>query len=836
MRTATRFSLLFLTAWLVCVVATAAENVPLAGTTELQEFLVLPAVGNYGRLPMHQDAVEAAIVAGEWKTPSEGDLVDSPSGQKKTWRTGTADGGTPENPQRAMLDTSALRGGYALAKFDSPADQILLLDATGHAAVYVNGELRTGDPYGTGWLRLPVEVKKGENTFLFHLAGDQLAASLVAPDNDVFLMEQDAILPTLVRGEIAPEWASVDVVNATTEWVRDAELFCSIEQGGKTTIQVPPMPPLSVQKVAFQIPPAATDQPATAACQLELVGGDDKQILSTVTLEVTQVDADQPQVRTFRSKIDSSVQPYAVLPAAKSNNTSDESLPSIIVTLHDAGIDCRKQLERFRPKSWAHIVAPQGRRAYGFDWEDWGRTDAIEALDDARRRYPHEPGRTYLTGRGMGGHGAWHLGVTHPDQFAAIGPNDGWASFWSYGGGLPAFEKPSPLEALIQRSYAPSDTIEALTNLSDVGVYVLHDADDETVPVAQARFMRNRLAGFHSNFAYYENSQASLLSLDENCDWAPMSEFFERLRRPSALERTTVDFATADPGVSSQSDWLSIEEQQVPLKPSRALMRQDVEGREFVGKTTNVARLAIDVEHLTPWHPINVTLDGQEMQSIPWPDEYKLFFELDGDKWKPVAPPSGLSKSPERNGGFKSAFNRNAILVYGTMGTEEENRWAKAKARYDAETFLYRGGGALEVVPDTAFDASSSAGRNVIVYGNADTNALWRTLLSTSPVQVHRDKVNVGDRTVRGEDLAVLLLRPREGNAAAVVGVVAGTGLEGSALTNRLRYFVSGINYPDFLLVGSDGLQRGTDGIRAWGYFGPDWSLEKGDVAWRDGE
>jgi hypothetical protein len=51
-----------------------------------------------------------------------------------------------------------------------------------------------------------------------------------------------------------------------------------------------------------------------------------------------------------------------------------------------------------------------------------------------------------------------------------------------------------------------------------------------------------------------------------------------------------------------------------------------------------------------------------------------------------------------------------------------------------------------------------------------------------------------------------------------------------------LRYFVSGINYPDFLLLGADGLQRGTDGIRAWGYFGPDWSIEEGDVAWRDSE
>jgi hypothetical protein len=834
MRTATRYLLALLAIGSMHAVASAAEDVPLAGTNELQEFLVLPAVGNYGRLPMHQDAVEQAIVLGQWKSPSEGDLVDAPGGQKKAWKSAVANVGSPDNPQRAILDTRTIRGGYAFAKFESPVEQVMLLDATGHAAVYVNGELRTGDPYGAGWLRLPVKLKQGENTFLFHIAGDQLAASLTLPSEKVFVMEDDAILPTLVRGEVEPQWAAVNVVNASDEWLRDAELFCSVAQGGKTTTAVPPIPPLSVRKVAFQVPPAATDQPEKAEMLLEVIAGKDQQILSTVTLEVSQVGADGPHLRTFRSLIDGSVQPYAVLPAAKKDGASNESLPSMIVTLHDAGITCTEQLERFRPKSWAHVVAPLGRRPYGFDWEDWARIDVLEALNDARRRYPHEPGRTYLTGRGMGGHGTWHLGVTHPDEFAAIGPNDGWASFWSYGGGMPAFEKPTGVEALIQRSYAPSDTTEALTNLSDVGVYVLHGSDDETVPVTQARFMRNRLAGFHTNFAYYENPQSNALELDENCDWAPMTEFFERLRRPSALERTTVDFMTSDPGVANQSDWLIIEAQQQPLKPSRALVRQDVEGRQFVGKTENVARLAIDVEHLPPWQPISVTLDGQELALNAWPVDYKLYFERKGDAWKPVEPPAPAGKSPVRNGGFKSVFDRNPILVYGTMGTKEENAWAEAKARYDAETFWYRGGGDLEVIPDSSFKDTDTNGRNVILYGNADTNSMWRELLTDSPIRVNRGRVTAGDRTLKGEHLAVLMVRPRPDEDEAVVGVVAGSGREGAAITNRLRYFVSGINYPDFLLVGADGLSRGIDGIRAWGYFGPDWSIDSGDFAWRE--
>ena len=39
-----------------------------------------------------------------------------------------------------------------------------------------------------------------------------------------------------------------------------------------------------------------------------------------------------------------------------------------------------------------------------------------------------------------------------------------------------------------------------------MGVYVLHDVNDQDVPVEQARFMRNRLAEFHPNFVYFEQA------------------------------------------------------------------------------------------------------------------------------------------------------------------------------------------------------------------------------------------------------------------------------------------------------------------------------------------
>jgi predicted esterase len=545
-------------------------------------------------------------------------------------------------------------------------------------------------------------------------------------------------------------------------------------------------------------------------------------------------------IRTFRSAIDGSVQSYAVLPAAESTTESDsddnskDGQPGMIVTLHDAGTTCEEHLAQYKAKTWAHIVAPQGRRPNGFDWEAWGRHDVFEALADARQHYPSDGSRTYLTGYSMGGHGAWHIGATRPDQFAAIAPIGGWISFSSYGGGMPSMETPTAIEALLLRGYSASDTLKLLSNLGGVGVYVLHGAADQTVPVAQARFMRSRLAAFHSNFVYYEEPGAEHWWGNESCDAPRMMEFIKHAKSLPPAEQLIVDFTTANPAVSNKCHWVSIEGQQEQLNPSHVAMRQNPRTRTFVGNTSNVARLAIDVAHLPPNEPIDVTLDGQELNWLR-PDEHqKLWFERQGTEWSASTEPEAHFKGSKRNGTFNAAFDHEPLLVHGTGGGAAENAWAAAKARFDAETFYYRGGGALEVIPDTRFNLESGHDRTVILYGNADTNRAWPLLFSTSPVEVRSGHVRVGNRTESGDDLAVVMVRPRPGSDVAMVGVVAGTGPVGMQLTNRLRWYVSGIVYPDLMILEPKFLSAGTGGVRAWGYFGNDWGTETGEIAWRD--
>ena len=105
-------------------------------------------------------------------------------------------------------------------------------------------------------------------------------------------------------------------------------------------------------------------------------------------------------------------------------------------------------------------------------------------------------------------------------------------------------------------------------------------------------------------------------------------------------------------------------------------------------------------------------------------------------------------------------------------------------------------------------------------------------------MRVDRDGVAISGRPLAGDDLACLFIRPRPGSDVACVGIVSGTGPKGLRLVERLPYFVSGVHYPDVIVIGpemlSDDTGGGIAGIRVAGIFGPDWSVENGDFAWRD--
>ncbi len=659
----------------------------------------------------------------------------------------------------------------------------------------------------------------------------------------------DATLPDMRNGEQTEAGAAVLVVNASAEFRENLAIVAHIAGGPETRTAVPSLIPLSVRKVGFAFTGTAPTTGETVALELRLErktqgSGDRWETVDSTKVDLNVRRTGQTHTRTFRSSIDGSVQYYAVVPALPA---ADGRPSGLVLTLHGAGVEGAGQAQCYTPKTGLYVVAPTNRRPYGFDWEDWGRLDAIEVLELVQKVFETDRERTYLTGHSMGGHGTWHLGVTFPDRFAAIAPSAGWISMWSYAGMRHA-DPASPVDALMARALGPSDTIALSRNLTRVGVYILHGDADDNVPVSQARRMRQVLGEFHPDFVYREQPGAGHWWGNECVDWPPLIAFLREHRIPKPSEVKKIDFVTASPAVSSRAHWLAIESQVKALLPSKVHLELDTERRKFQGTTENVDRLAIELKHAIPEakaaDAFVVELDGQAMPSFsvastPSNGDCTIWLVRDRGKWSVSQSPPPLSqKNPSRQGPFKEAFRNRFILVFGTRGTSEENAWSLARARFDAETFWYRGNGSVDVVSDARFLEAGREqeyrDRNVIVYGHAESNAAWPALLGQSPVQVRRGEVKVGLRAVTGEDLACLFIRPRPRSAVASVGVISGSGMTGLRLTERLPYFTSGVALPDCLLLKAKALLESSEASVAAGYFGADWNVESGEFAWRE--
>jgi hypothetical protein len=181
-----------------------------------------------------------------------------------------------------------------------------------------------------------------------------------------------------------------------------------------------------------------------------------------------------------------------------------------------------------------------------------------------------------------------------------------------------------------------------------------------------------------------------------------------------------------------------------------------------------------------------------------------------------------------RNGSFKEAFNYRMVFVYSTAGTKAENEWSYNKARYDAEVWYYRGNGAVDIIADKDFTPGAYRDRGVIIYGNATTNTAWKKVLADCPINVQRGSIKAGAKTYTGDNLAAYFTWPRADSDIASVGVISGTGLPGLQATEANQYFAAGSGFPDYLIFTTDMLRDGAKAIKLTGFYGNDWTLEKG--------
>lgn len=805
---------------------------------------LLPGGNNPGTLFNGQDMIAWMYATGKFITPENGAAINNSypnmdgqvedaylkwlarsKGEKDMemlpqwkWSAMNAD-------ETGLFKRPEMRSAFLYTSYDSPKEQIALLETTGGTRTYINGLPREGDHYDFGYMLTPVRLKKGLNEFVYTPGRfGKISSKLVKPEKPVMFTKRDMTVPDIIIGENDNKWAAVRVVNTTDNPLKDLKIRATLSSGQSAEYNTQDIMPMTVRKMKYQLPAIGSSAtPGELTAKIELLDKSGK-VIDQTEITLRQVLPSVHHERTFVSRIDGSVQYYSVAPAKRE---SVDETKAMVLTVHGAGVEARNQARAYKSKDWTDIVAATNRRPYGFNWEEWGRIDALEVLEEAKRVFKPEESKIYLTGHSMGGHGSWFLGTTYPDKFAAVAPCAGYPDIAGYGRGRgDNMHDQSKTYDAFKRGGNGGRVIKLAKNLLQSGVYVFHGSADSVVSPSQARQMRELLGSFHTDFCYYEYPGGEHWFGDHSVDWAPIFEFFSRHFIPTAKEVKEIDFHTASPAISPQDYWIRVEQQVKPYDFTNIKASQDGDTVK-VAKAENAALLVLDIPALSPNSGQMIVTINEQIISVP--ANKKAILALENGKWSVKSDINKKQKYSSRYGGFKNAYDNNVVLVYATKGNAQENEWYQNKARFDAETFYYRGNGSIDVIPDTEYSVAKYPNRNVVVYGNKDNNRAWAVLLKDSPIQVGKGLITAGTRTFDGDDLGTYFVYPHPQSETASVGVVAGTGNAGMRATSPNNY-ISGITgFPDMMIFRADMLKDGLNEMEAAGFFDNNWTLANQD-------
>jgi len=793
-------------------------------TIRFTDWLLLPKVGQSGRIPFPSNPVINDIVHGTWQPPQPGDTITSEPGKQVIWTQVTG-------PQEGALSSALLLGGWAHTTITVDTPQRAILRAKGHSVAYVNGVPRVTNVYRYGYSMIPVALNAGDNHFLFKCVRfGTIEAQLELVTHDIMINMDDATLPEAVRGTTVPFDAGIVVINTTTRAINLADA-----QGNTTdSITLPSywMPPLSIAKVPVTLP-------ATLAEGESLQWKINGDRIQPAEITVPIVGPDDFRKVTFRSDVEGSVQYYGYRP--RSGPDVPNAPSGLMLHLHGASDEAFAYRNLYLGKPWCAIASATNRRPYGFNWEEWGRIDVLEVLQHARHIAKPDPARIYLGGHSMGGHGVWINGVIYPDQFAALGPGAGWQSVWTYTSSDASNDQSTDLKRILETATSASRPELLANNYLQQGVLIIHGDADRVVSINEAYAMRDLLESVnHDDWTMVIESGGGHVydttpETSHSCfDLLELFDFFQYHTIPYAPRR--VDFTTVSPWINDSCHWLRIEQQIQQHQPSRAQLQIDPGRRWLFGSLENIQRFSIDPSRLIEPGTLTIQFDEEEEREIKWHADSMLHFQRDANnQWQLADTLNPSQKGPHRNGMFRTAFMANhPILVIATNGTPEENKWALEKARFDNETMWYRGNASFQMMFDHEFDPTSYPDRNVVLYGNAETNLAWNALMKDSPINVKPGELTVGEHQYTGDDLACFAVQPRPDSDIACIGLVSGTGPVGMRAGDVLPIFSAGVNYPDFVIFRADAWQKLNAAVLAAGYFGNNWSIETGQCAFTE--
>jgi predicted esterase len=731
---------------------------------------------------------------------------------------------------------------YAYAEFESKGARRALVIAERIDTFRLNNKPWPGDIYGSGYVKIPVVLQDGRNKILVKLTrGEQFTLKIIPAEAAVMVLTGDATVPDAVVGKPLKQWAGVSVVNTAAKTLKNIKL--SLGDGQvflKQEVNIAEMAPLSIRKVPIPIESKAaiSEQGADNTISVPvMVSVDQSSYADQVKLRIR--NQTQAYKTTFLSRIDGSVQYFAVLPP---KNYDPNKTYALILSLHGAGVEASGQADAYRAKDWAFVVCPTNRKPFGFDWQDWGRLDCLEVLSEAESQFPIDDNRIYLTGHSMGGHGTWHIGLHHPDLFAAMAPSAGWTSFQLY---VPYFLRKSDifghpgLLAIRDMGLREERLLNFVENALNLPIYILQGGADDNVPPVHARFFYSALKklGYRALYRevegmghWWDNKET------EGIDCVDSDELLDflknKVRNPNPKH---IIFKTTDIGLNNKNGWLEIDEPERLYNDS--LVDAEIKDGTITVTTENIAQFTIHISsELISQKEMNLKVNGQELRCklsgndfITLQKKGRQFQLKKSEKHKLLQRPSrikNVSKSPALFGPIKKAYFSPFILIYGTQGGSDSTEINLHHARIEAQNWWLRGNGYVEIIPDIEVNSEIVRRYNLIIFGGPETNAVSAKIMKDLPISIENGRLIIDGQEIEKDDVAFQMVYPNPLNPEKYVVVKGGTSPKAEELAGLFNVIYSGSGLPDFIIYDETVREKGWAAVIAAGFFDVNWKFD----------
>jgi hypothetical protein len=444
----------------------------------------------------------------------------------------------------------------------------------------------------------------------------------------------------------------------------------------------------------------------------------------------------KPVVRGFRSRIDGSVQPFAVTLPEGFGEVDRKWRWDVVLHGRDQTLTEVKFIyarENAKPAATPAdyvVLEPYGRGNNAYRWA--GETDVFEAevaLGEVERLGPR-----VLRGFSMGGAGTWHTGLHHPFRYAVIGPGAGFTTTRGYIKNLPA-SLPDYQEACLHIY----DAVDYAENAFNVPVVAYSGERDPQK--AAADNIEARLKAFKEPVRF-THLVAPGLEHRMPPEWQAKAEaeYEKHLGPKQAPDRIHfVTYTTRYPG-----DWRPVCVEALDRHYDRAVVDAVWVEDQLEVRTTNVRALqllsAIRGPHKT------VRIDGQEVQARADRDKERRDFTLvkENGTWKAVDPKERvmqLRKAPEkamyRQGPIDDAFMRRFYVVppSGNAWHDATGRYASAAAsRFVREWDKYFRGAVIQR-PEGVRDETELVLGNLVLFGDPASNPMIAKLVDKLPIK-----------------------------------------------------------------------------------------------------